>query len=312
MSFNKQLLTHYGLGLGLRRSLTQETLQFYSQPDNQGLLEWLEIVPENYIALCGMKAKQFQEVLDSKIPLIPHGVNLSIGTAPESPGKACFDSFLINEMHELFAKINPPWFSDHLSCTRINGYYMQDLIPLPFTQETVNIVCDNINFLQDEFQLPFLIENPSFYTTLIEPEMKEAEFINAILTKADCGMLLDVNNIYVNATNHEYYDPIEFLNELDLDRVVQVHIAGHLDGYESRTGQTIKILDTHGDTIKQEVYKILEELLKRTKVNAILLERDSNFPIFPELVEELKEIRRIMNKYDSALQHTTRNLQLPS
>jgi uncharacterized protein (UPF0276 family) len=107
-------------------------------------------------------------------------------------------------------------------------------------------------------------------------------------------MLLDVNNIYVNATNHDCYDPIAFLDELDLERVVQVHIAGHLDGYESRTGHSIKILDTHGDTIKQEVYKILEELLKRTEVNAILLERDSNFPNFPELVEELKAIIKIM------------------
>jgi uncharacterized protein (UPF0276 family) len=294
--FNKSSLRNYGLGLGLRRSLTQETLKFYSSSENQGLLEWLEIVPENYIALGGMKAKQFQEVLDSKIPLIPHCVNLSIGTAPESPGKPCFDKFLIEEMHKLFDQINPPWFSDHLSCTRINGYYMQDLIPLPFTQETVNIVSDNVKFLQDEFQLPFLVENPSFYTTLIEPEMREAEFINSIMAKADCGMLLDVNNIYVNATNHDCYDPIAFLDELDLERVVQVHIAGHLDGYESRTGHSIKILDTHGDTIKQEVYKILEELLKRTEVNAILLERDSNFPKFPELVEELKTISVIARR----------------
>jgi uncharacterized protein len=309
--FNKTTLTNYGLGLGLRRSLTQETLEFHSSAENQGLLEWLEIVPENYIALGGTKAKQFQQILDSTIPLIPHGVNLSIGTAPEFSGQPCFDAFLIQEMHKLFSQINPPWFSDHLSCTRINGYYMQDLIPLPFTQETVNVVSDNVKFLQDEFQLPFLVENPSFYSTLIEPEMSEAEFINAIVKKADCGILLDVNNIYVNATNHDFYNPIAFLDELDLDRVVQVHIAGHLEGYESRTGKQIKILDTHGDTIKQEVYSILDELLKRTSVNAILLERDSNFPNFTELVEELKEIRRIMNQYDSTLRHTTRDFQLP-
>ena len=294
MSFNKQLLANYGLGLGLRRSLTQETLEFYASNENKNLIEWLEIVPENYIALGGIKAKQFQSILDSKVPLIPHGVNLSIGTAPEVPGEPCFDAFLIQEMHKLFDKINPPWFSDHLSCTRINGYYMQDLIPLPFTQETVNVVSDNIKFLQDEFQLPFLVENPSFYSTLIEPEMSEAEFINAIVKKADCGILLDVNNIYVNATNHNSYKPIEFLDALDLDRVVQVHIAGHLEGYESRSGQTIKILDTHGEGIKKEVYSILEELLKHTSVNAILLERDSNFPKFEELVEELKEIKKLM------------------
>ncbi len=298
MSFNKQLLTNYGLGLGLRRSLTQETLEFYSSPQNEGLINWLEIVPENYIALGGIKAKQFKQILDSKVPLIPHGVNLSIGTAPESAGTPCFDKFLIQEMHKLFAKINPPWFSDHLSCTRINGYYMQDLIPLPFTRETVNIVSDNVKFLQDEFQLPFLVENPSFYSTLIEPEMSEAEFINAITKKADCGILLDVNNIYVNATNHGFYNPVQFLDELDLDRVVQVHIAGHLEDYESRSGKKLKILDTHGEGIKQEVYSILEELLKRTTVNAILLERDSNFPEFHELVEELKAITVIASRQE--------------
>lgn len=299
MSFNKRLLANCGLGLGLRRSLTKETLEFYSSPENEELIKWLEIVPENYIALGGIKAKQFQQILESKIPLIPHGVNLSIGTAPESAGSPCFDAFLIQEMHKLFAQINPPWFSDHLSCTRINGYYMQDLIPIPFTQETVNIVSDNIRFLQDEFQLPFLVENPSFYSTLIEPEMSEAEFINAVTAKADCGILLDVNNIYVNATNHNFYDPIAFLDELDLERVVQVHIAGHLDGFESRSGQKIKILDTHGDLIKSEVYNILEALLKRTTVNAILLERDSNFPDFCELVEELKVIKGICSKFDA-------------
>ncbi len=306
MPFNKQNLTNYGLGLGLRRSLTQETLEFYSSATNTGLINWLEIVPENYIALGGAKAKQFQVILDSKVPLIPHGVNLSVGTAPETPGQICFDPFLISEMHKLFSQINPPWFSDHISCTRINGYYMQDLIPLPFTHEAINIVSDNVKFLQDEFQLPFLIENPSFYTTLIEPEMSEAEFINAIVNKADCGILLDVNNIYVNATNHNCYDPIEFLDALDLDRVVQVHIAGHLDGYESRIGKRIEILDTHGETIKAEVYKILEELLKRTKVNAILLERDSNFPEFENLIEELKTIKGI-TEHAKPLQYSTRN-----
>lgn len=295
MAFNKNNLPNYGLGLGLRRSITQKTLDFYSSPVNQNLIQWLEIVPENYIALGGIKAKRFKEVLDTKISLIPHGVNLSIGTAPENSASANYDSFFIQELHKLFEHINPPWFSDHLSCTRINGYYTQDLIPLPFTRETVNIVSDNIKFLQDEFQLPFLIENPSFYSSLIKPEMCEAEFINAILEKADCGMLLDVNNIYVNAANHKAYKPVEFLEQLNLERVVQVHIAGHREGFTSRKGKTIAILDTHGHSIRGEVYNILAELLKRTKVNAILLERDSNLDSFEDLIDELKEIRKIMD-----------------
>jgi uncharacterized protein (UPF0276 family) len=160
-------------------------------------------------------------------------------------------------------------------------------------QESVKVIADNVKFLQDEFQLPFLVENPSFYSTIIEADMTEVEFINAILDQADCGMLLDVNNIYVNATNHKKYQATEFLDALNLDRVVQVHIAGHLKGYRSHTGHNIEILDTHGEKIIDEVYEILRQLLLRTEVNAILLERDSNFPALSELIEELKQIQEI-------------------
>lgn len=318
--FDKDKLIKPGLGLGLRRGLTDETLEFYKSPDNTGLIEWLEIVPENYIKLGGVKAKKFQTVLDSKIKLIPHGVNLSIGTAPEKPGQPSYDPYLIDACKELFQEIDAPWFSDHLSCTRVGDIYLQNLLPIPFTQETVNVVSDNVKFLQDTMQIPFLIENPSFYSTIIEPEMTEAQFINSILEQADCGLLLDVNNIYVNATNHNCYSPVEFLEQLKLDRVVQVHIAGHLQGYRSHTGHSIEILDTHGQAISQEVYTILEELLARTPVNAILLERDSNFPALSELVEELKTIKNVIARSNATrqtrkekygtLSDTTRNPQV--
>lgn len=308
MTFNKTTLPKYGLGLGLRRSIAKQTIDFFLSSANHRLIEWLEIVPENYIALGGIKAKRFQELLDSKIKLIPHGVNLSVGSAPANSTEVNYDDFLIQELHKLFNQINPPWFSDHLSCTRINGYYTQDLIPLPFTKEAVAVVCDHIKFLQDEFQLPFLVENPSFYTSLIKPEMSEAEFINSIVNKADCGILLDVNNIYVNAINHQAYKPLEFLDQLDLSKVVQVHIAGHLEGFKSRKGKAIAILDTHGESIKDDVYKILQELLKRTEVNAILLERDSNFPDFVELIDELTRIRKIMD--DSMSKNPSNNEEL--
>ncbi|MDD9899208.1 MAG: DUF692 domain-containing protein [Candidatus Melainabacteria bacterium] len=301
---DKNKLSKAGLGLGLRRALTQETLDFYSSENNTGLIEWLEIVPENYIYLGGRKAQQFQEVLDSGVALIPHGVNLSIGTAPETPGKPCFDPYLIDGCKELFQQIEAPWFSDHISCTRVGEYYLQNLIPVPMIQESVDIIADNVKFLQDEFQLPFLVENPSFYSTIIDAEMSEAQFINSILEQADCGMLLDVNNIYVNATNHGNYQPVEFLDSLMLERVVQVHIAGHLNGYHSHTGHKIEILDTHGEGIIDEVYEILRQLLARTEVNAILLERDSNFPELKELVEELKQIQGVVARSacDAAIQ----------
>lgn len=312
MVFKKEKLGYFGLGLGLRKDLRSLTLNFFNSEtnivnqqnnitDKKRLIEWLEMVPENYIAKGGRPRQNFEEVLATGVQLIPHGINLSIGTAP-APGEQgpCYDRYLIDAFKELFVKINPPWFSDHLSCTRIEGCYLQDLIPVPFTFETVRVITDNIKFLQDEFQLPFLVENPSYYSTLIEedePEMPEAEFINEILEKADCGMLLDVNNVYVNSVNHDY-DAMKFLDEINLDRVVQVHIAGHKKNFRAQlSGKLLKILDTHGEPIIEAVYGLLDALLKKTRVNAVLLERDSNFPEnFEDLIAELKRIRSIMDK----------------
>lgn len=276
----------------MRKDLRKETLKHIQAADS--LIEWLEIVPENYIYRGGIAERNFAEVLEAGITLIPHGVNLSVGSAPEKSGQPSYDQYLIDGLKKLFARINPPWFSDHISCTRINGLYMQDLIPLPRTKEAVEVVSTNIKFLQDEFQLPFLVENPSYYATFIEPELDEADFINAILERADCGMLLDVNNIYVNAHNHQY-ESMEFLDRINLDRVVQVHIAGHQEGFRSWvSGKHLGILDTHGHSIREEVYDILRQLLKRTEIKAILLERDSNFPDFQDLVTELRQIKTIM------------------
>lgn len=294
--FTKNKLKEFGLGLGLRRYIQKEILEFISTNPKQNYIQWLEVVPENYLSRGGIFQKNFEEFLNQGIPIIPHSVNLSIATAPEKPGTAAYDPYLIKELKSFFQYINAPWFSDHLSCTRVNGFYLQDLIPVPFTKEAVNIVSDNIKFLQDELQLTFLIENPSYYSTLIEPEMNEVEFINAILQKADCGLLLDVNNIYVNSVNQNY-DPMEFLKQLDIDRTVQIHIAGHRENYTAHlNNKELKILDTHGEAIKDIVFEFLKYVLSQTRVNAILLERDSNFPEFNELLDELQKIRSIMDK----------------
>jgi uncharacterized protein len=287
--FKKSNFKNYGLGLGLRKDLRENILGL-----DPGLINWLEIVPENYIYRGGINQKNFQQVLSSTIPLIPHGVNLSIGTAPEEGHKAAYDKYLLEGLKDLFNEIKPPWFSDHISCTRINSIYLQDLIPVPRTIEAVEIVANNIKFLQDYFQLPFLIENPSYYSDIIEPELSEADFINRILEKSDCGLLLDVNNVFVNAFNHGY-DSILFIDSLDLERVVQVHIAGHLENYKCWiNNRVLGILDTHGHPIKKEVYDLLAYVASKTKIKAVLLERDSNFGDFEAIVKELKTIEQIL------------------
>jgi uncharacterized protein (UPF0276 family) len=285
-------LKNYGVGLGLRRDLFAET---YSEIQSSSFIQCLEIVPENYISKGGKPRIEFEKFINSNTQLIPHGVNLSIGTAYNK--QTNYDNYFLEQLEELFLEIKAPWFSDHLSCTRINGFYLQDLIPIPFTNESLNIVADNIKYLQDRFQLNFLFENPSYYSTLGLQELSETDFMNKLAEKADCGILLDVNNIYVNSINHGSYNPSEYLNSLDLSRVVQVHIAGHHENYTAwLTNKKLRLLDTHGAEIKQEVYEILDELASRIELKAIILERDSNIPSLDELKLELDHINQIIKK----------------
>lgn len=267
-----------GVGLGLRRELFNSILK------HKGKIDWLEIAPENYICRGGEILERLLTV-KKYFPIIPHGLNLSIG------GTEPFDPILIDNMKKLFKVINPPWFSDHLCFNYIDKTYIHDLIPLPFNKTVVKHVVNRIKKFQDIFQLPFLIENPSYYMKL-DNEMNEADFISEIVIKADCGLLLDINNVYVNSRNHKY-DPIRFLDRLPLERVIQVHIAGHLN-----KGKII--IDTHGESITNEVYKLLSELLKHCSPKAILLERDYNFPKFHKLLSEINEIRTIIKSVKKA------------
>ncbi len=267
-------LKNYGVGLGLRRDIFDDIIA------NKNKIDWLEIAPENYICRGGAG---YERLLTAKkhFPIIPHGLNLSIG------GTDPFDNELIKNIKKLFSIINPPWYSDHLCFNYVDKTYIHDLIPLPYKKSVAKHVADRIKRIQDIFQIPFLIENPSYYMVL-DNEMSEEDFISEILEKADCGLLLDINNVYVNSKNHDY-NPIKFLDSLPLERVVQVHIAGHLN-----TGKII--IDTHGAEIIKNVYDLFDELIKRCEPKAILLERDFNFPDFSELLDEIKMIRDIANK----------------
>lgn len=279
-SFSKEIkkIPYFGVGLGLRRQLFKDILKHKKD------IDWLEIAPENYIYRGGEPLQRLKTALEN-FTVIPHGLNLSIG------GTEPFDPKLINGIKDFFSLIKPPWYSDHLCFNYVNKTYIHDLIPLPYNKATVNHVSDRIKKVQDIFQLPFLIENPSYYMVL-DNEISEAEFITQILEKADCGFLLDINNIYVNSQNHKY-NPIKFLDSIPVERTVQVHIAGHL-----RRGQII--IDTHGEAIINEVYKLLAELLKRCKPKAILLERDFNFPKFSKLMKEIRKIKTIVKSTKKA------------
>lgn len=322
MFVNKTKLKNYGLGLGLRTEMFQSTLDFCRNNPNNDLLQWFEIVPENFINTGGRRKQRLLEVMQLGLPIIPHSVAISPGTAPKNRGDFALDRKLIDSLKEFFKVIKAPWFSDHLSFSYVDGVYLENLIPLPRTAEAVQVVADNIKMLQDETQLLFLLENPSYYSDVIDEGMPEADFMNAIMAEADCGLLLDVNNIYVNSINHDY-DSYKFLDEIDVDRTVQVHIAGHDKDYFTPSNEYLKVLDTHGSRIIPDVFDLFDRLLQKTTVNAVLLERDSGFPSdFNQIVSELREVRKIMNKnnvpevdatkgiYHDLLEQDTRELVL--
>ena len=295
-------LKFYGLGIGLRDEIQKDILNYLEASSKQTLIQWLEIIPENYINNGGLPRKHFQEVLAKGIPLIPHGVNLSIGSAPQNKKRLEFDFYLLQGLKELFQEIKAPWFSDHLTNSRIGSHYFQELIPVPFTKEAAEVVANNIKYLEDYFQIPFLFENPSYYTNYGLRELREQTFINLVLEKARCGFLLDINNVLVNSINHKYL-PKPFLDDLDLRKVVQVHLGGLKRGYTSKlTGHSIKVLDSHSEPVSDVALDLFSYVIKKTKVKAVLLERDMNFSEdgFLGLIYELKQIRRIMDsKYDS-------------
>lgn len=261
-----------GVGLGLRRPLLEETL--LSGP----VVDWLEFTPENFMGRGG-QARRMLERAKAQYPLVSHGVSLSIGSLDP------FNPAYLEDLSELFAWTNPPWFSDHLCFSSIEGNYFNDLLPLPRTQETVSHVAARLQFLQNRFQRTVLIENISQYMHSPDDALTDAEFITRILEEADCGLLLDVNNVYVNSRNHGF-DPLEFLGNIPLERVVQIHVAGHHEFPEG-------LVDTHGAPVIDPVWDLLRWTLQRCRPCGAMLERDTHLPEFEALVPELQQIRQI-------------------
>ncbi len=272
---NKAKLPDLGIGLGLRRELAEETLA------SSAAIDWLELVPENYMAIGGRARARLDEA-KAKFPLVTHGVNLSIGASDP------LNRDYLKDLERLLSFIDAPWWSDHFCYTTAGGAYMHDLLPVPLNMEAAKNMAKRAKSAQSYIGRPMLLENISYYMTMPGSTMDEADFLSEVMERADIGLLLDVNNVYVNSINHNF-DPYAYLARLPLERVVQIHIAGH-----SRTDDMI--IDTHGAAIIEPVFELLDYVLKRTEVKAILLERDQNYPEFSEILAELKQIRNIADK----------------
>ena len=263
------------VGLGLRRGLMK-----HLQAAPVGAFDFLEVAPENWIGIGGAHGAAFR-ALAERYPLSCHGLSLSLG------GPAPLDVGFLQEVRVFLDQHKVPLYSEHLSYCSDDGH-LYDLLPLPFTEEAVHHVAGRIRQSQDILGRRLAVENISYYAAP-QQDMDELSFINAVLREADCDLLLDVNNVYVNSINHGF-DPQTFLAGVDAGRVVALHVAGHFD-----ESDTLKI-DTHGASVKPVVWSLLAEAYARFGVQPTLLERDFNFPQFSDLVSELQTIRRLQGE----------------
>jgi len=261
-------------GLGLRRALLDELRQAPA-----GDFDFLEVAPENWIGIGGPHGAALHSLAE-RYPLTCHGLSLSLG------GPAPLDLAFLGQVRAFLERFNVPLYSEHLSYCGDDGH-LYDLLPLPFTEEAVHHVAARIRQAQDVLGRRLAVENVSYYAAPRQ-DMSELEFTRAVLREADCDLLLDVNNVYVNSINHGF-DPRAFLAGLEPERVVAMHVAGHYD-----ESDTLKI-DSHGAPVKPLVWALLAQAYGRFGVRPTLLERDFNFPPYAALVAELQTIRQLQH-----------------
>lgn len=269
-----------GAGLGLRRALLGP-LQAYDPGTLQDHIGFMEVAPENWINVGGQRRKFFQNFTE-KFPFVCHGLSLSIG------GPSPLDQTFIHKLRQFIDEYKIRTYSEHLSYCTDEGH-LYDLMPIPFTAEAVGYVAGRIKQVQDMIGQRMAIENVSYYAAP-GAELSEIDFINAVISEADCDLLLDVNNIFVNSVNHRY-DPVEFLKALPGERISYGHIAGHFNEAEDL------IVDTHGADVIADVWDLLDKAYELFGVFPTLLERDFNIPPVGQLLTEVRKIKAIQDKW---------------
>lgn len=271
-----------GFGLGLR------TPHYEAMLNESHAIDWLEIITENYL-VDGGKPLDYLQRIRERFPMVMHGVSLSIGSTD------AIDLDYLGRVRQLADRIEPHWISDHLCWTGVDGRNLHDLLPLPYTEEALATVVTRVGQVQDALGRQILLENVSSYLTFHESEMTEWEFLREVSLRADCAILLDINNIYVSSVNHGF-DPLTYLQAIPKDRVRQFHLAGHSDlgGH---------LIDTHDHPIVQPVWNLYGSALARFGAVPTMIERDDNIPSLSELVEELQIARELSASPAQAAQH---------
>jgi hypothetical protein len=276
-----------GAGLGLRRSFIDELEKL-----DETTIDFMEVAPENWMEMGGAYGRKFAAMAE-RYPMLCHGLSLSIG----SP--APLDEHFLQRLKKFFDKHNIRCYSEHLSYCSDDGH-LYDLMPIPFTEEAVHYVADRIKRIQNILERRLVIENVSYYAAPGQ-QLNEVDFITAILQEADCDLLLDVNNVFVNSINHGY-DPMDYIQAMPSDRIAYMHIAGHYNEAEDL------IVDTHGADVIDPVWELLDKTYAHHGVLPTLLERDFNIPPVPELLSEVSTIHRYQQQHQ--LKHVPHARQL--
>jgi len=267
-----------GFGLGLR-------VEHYRDfAETRPAVDWLEIISENYM-VPGGKPLHYLDSIRRDYPIVMHGVSLSIGASDP------LDLDYLAALKALTHRVEPAWLSDHLCWTGVDHHNLHDLLPMPYTEEALRHLCVRIQQVQDFLGRQILIENVSSYVSFAHDEMPEWEFIATLTQRADCLLLLDVNNVHVSSVNHGF-DPHRFIDAMPRDRVRQIHLAGHEDHGEY-------LIDTHDQPVSDPVWDLYAYTVGRLSAVPTMIERDDNIPPLPELLAELERARTL------AAQHST-------
>ena len=268
-----------GVGLGLRWEFLEEVV-------DGGPLDvaFFEVSPENYMKRGGYYPAALERVRE-RYPIVSHGLTLSLGSEREP------DPAFVRALRQELERLKTPWHSDHLSFSFAGERMLHELLPLRFDRQSARRVADRLRALEDALGLPMVVENVTYYCHPGQREMSEPEFIREVLDRSGARLLLDVNNVHVNAQNHGF-DAVDFLQQLPLERVVEIHVAGHSP---SKWGM---LIDSHGAPVATAVHELLAWALERTGPVPVLLERDNDVPELPELMREVKVLGQV---YDSAL-----------
>jgi uncharacterized protein (UPF0276 family) len=261
-----------GFGLGLRTDHYEAILSDHPPVD------WFEALTENYL-VPGGKPLDYLRRIGERYPLVLHGVSLSIGSTES------LDHEYLGQLRQLARLVRPRWISDHLCWTGTAGRNLHDLLPLPYTEEALNLVVERVRTVQDVLGRRMLLENVSSYVSYRGSELTEWDFLREIAERADCLLLLDVNNIYVSSVNHEFA-PLDYINAIPVGRVQQIHLAGHENHGDY-------LVDTHDHPVPDPVWELYAAAVRRFGAVTTMIERDANIPPLAELCAELRTAREL-------------------